>query len=306
MKSVLVFGGTGWLGHNIVLELKRMGAEVTIATRGRKATFAEEVAGIPQIVVDKTDEGAVKDLFAKAHWDAVIDSVPTSASLALIVKYAGALDHYVHCSSTGGYAPLPFIPCDETAPYLGFDGRAGWSRKAVVDAEALNHFCTAGFPATVIRPCYITGPGLLPLDNLGGRRREFLPNLLAGKEMPLPNDGQALLQPIHVLDLARSFALALTHPQSVGQIYNITLDHAVPLNRYVQLNAEAIGGTANIVHVPLEELLRQHPEDPVGLSFFATHMCFTNAKAKAQLGFVPHCTPEEAIRETARWGIRNV
>ena len=306
MKRVIVFGGTGWLGHNIVLELRRQGAEVTIATRGKKAAFLEEVADIPQVTVDKTDEAAMKDLFAHAHWDAVIDSVPTSASLALVVKYAVGIDHYVHCSSTGGYAPLPFIPCDEAAPHLGFNQRAGWSKKAIVDAEALDHFNRAGFPATVIRPCYITGPGLLPLDNLGGRRPEFLPSLKAGKEMPLPDDGQALLQPIHVLDLARSFALALAHPQSIGQVYNITLDHAVPLNRYLQLNAEAIGGTANIVHVPLAELLRQHPEDPVGLSFFATHMCFTNAKAKAQLGFTPHCTPEEAIRETARWGIEHL
>ena len=140
MKRILVFGGTGWLGHNIVLELKRQGADVTIATRGRKAVFLEEVADIPQITVDKTDEAAMKDLFANAHWDAVIDSVPTSASLALIVQYARGIDHYVHGSSTGGYAPLPFIPCDETAPYLGFNQRAGWSKKAIVDAEALDHF----------------------------------------------------------------------------------------------------------------------------------------------------------------------
>ena len=116
MKRVIVFGGTGWLGHNIVLELRRQGAEVTIATRGKKAAFLEEVAGIPQVTVDKTDEAAMKDLFAHAHWDAVIDSVPTSASLALVVKYAVGIDHYVHCSSTGGYAPLPFIPATRPPP----------------------------------------------------------------------------------------------------------------------------------------------------------------------------------------------
>ena len=36
------------------------------------------------------------------------------------------------------------------------------------------------------------------------------------------------------------------------------------------------------------------------LRFFATHMCFTNEKARRELGFVPTHTPEEAIIETAR------
>jgi nucleoside-diphosphate-sugar epimerase len=38
-----------------------------------------------------------------------------------------------------------------------------------------------------------------------------------------------------------------------------------------------------------------------GLRFLATHMCFTIEKAIRDLGYKPHCTPEEAIAETARW-----
>ena len=36
------------------------------------------------------------------------------------------------------------------------------------------------------------------------------------------------------------------------------------------------------------------------LRFFATHMCFTIAKARRDLGFEPRHTPEATIRETAR------
>jgi nucleoside-diphosphate-sugar epimerase len=111
-----------------------------------------------------------------------------------------------------------------------------------------------------------------------------------------------LLQPIHIDDLAVSFRLALEHPVSIGEIYNITLDHAVTLNRYIELNAEALGKKAHINYVPLEEMCKKYAGEinDTWLRFFATHMCFTNEKARRELGFVPTHTPEEAIIETAR------
>ena len=39
----------------------------------------------------------------------------------------------------------------------------------------------------------------------------------------------------------------------------------------------------------------------IGLRFVATHMSFTIEKAIRDLGYKPHCTPEEAIEETAIW-----
>lgn len=301
VKSVIIFGGTGWLGHTVAVQLAAAGADVTIASRGKKNTFTDRVDHFDTVTIDKNDAEAMKELFACRQWDAVIDTVPTLKSIESIANYARGMEHYVHCSSTGGYAPLPFVPCDETAPYIGFDNSSGWRHKAIVDSDVMMRFNTVGFPATVIRPCYITGPGMLPLDNLGGRRREFIPDIINGVELPLPDDGQALLQPIHIEDLAASFVLALTHPHSKGQIYNITLDHAIPLNRYINLNAEALGCTAKIRHTPLAQLLEEYPQDPIGMRFLATHMCFTNAKARRELDYVPRHTPEEAIRQTARW-----
>ena len=157
------------------------------------------------------------------------------------------------------------------------------------------------FPGTVIRPCYITGGGdCLPLDNLGGRRKDFLPDIIAGKTLEVPDNGLALLQPIHVKDLARSFRLAVENRRSIGERYNICLDHALPLKDYLALNGEAIGKKVNLEFVPLAELLVRYPDNPVGLSFVATHMCFTIDKARTEIGYEPTYTPEEAICETAR------
>ena len=86
---------------------------------------------IPQIKADKDNSLEMAEIFKKKY-DIVIDSVPGAASIENIFKYARGLKHYIHCSSTGGYAPLPFVPGNETTPYTGSFG-GGWKQKAEVD-----------------------------------------------------------------------------------------------------------------------------------------------------------------------------
>ena len=303
MKKVIVFGGTGWLGHKVALNFAKANYDVTVASRGTNEVFAERISGIRRVLLNKKSEDDMRSLLAE-NFDVIVDTVPTTESIELVYRFAGKnLEHYIHCSSTGGYAPLPFVPCDETAPYGGFDSNSGWARKARVDNLAMEYFSATGFPSTVIRPCYITGGGdKLPLDNLGGRRADFIPDILAGKTLDLPGDGQALLQPIHVDDLADSFLLAALTRNSISQRYNICLEHAVPIRRYIELNAEAVGCEAKINLMSVPDMLEKYKgrADEIGLRFFATHMCFSIEKARRELGYNPKNTPEQTIRETAR------
>ena len=299
--KVLVVGGTGWVGHHIAQAFHAVGYDVTICSRGRKNTYLNEIPEeIPRVQADKTNEAQIAEVLA-ARYDVVVDSVPTEAGIDNIVKRARGLKHYVHCSSTGGYAPLPFIPGDETMPYDHFLG--GWKAKGIVDAKVMDLCCRGRLPATVLRPCYITGPGMLPLDNLGGRREDFITDILVGKPLDLPDDGQALLQPIHVEDLAEAFVLAAEEPRSIGQVYNICLEKALTIRRYLELTAAALDREVQIALLGVEDMLAKYSGSvsEVGLRFFATHMCYDISKAREQLGYEPHCTTEEAIEETARW-----
>jgi len=303
--KVLVLGGGGWLGHRIAKQFHAAGDEVVIASRGVKTAFLDECAGIPQVCVDKKSDDAMRELL-QADFDVIADSVPFPETILAVARYGKRLKHYLHCSSTGGYAPLPFLPCDETAPYTGFPVGGGWKLKVEVDRLAMRLFMEQGFPATVLRPCYITGPGLPPLDNLGGRREDFLADLAAEREIDLPDNGQALLQPVHVEDLAAAFVRAARSGRATGQIFNLCCDHALTIADYVRLNAAALGHEAHLNFIELEAMLRKYAGQcsEVGLRFFATHMCFTNAKARALLGWQPRYTTVAAIEETARFAVR--
>lgn len=300
--KILLMGGTGWLGHHIARQLAKAGYEFTILTRGQKAQFKDVADEFPTIIADKKDEASMRDVF-KTRYTHIIDTVPTVESITWVKKYAMGVEHYIHCSSTGGYAPLPFIPCNETAFYKGFARGTGWDKKRIYDEMVMEMYQKEGFPVTVIRPCYITGPGMLPLDNFGGRREDFIRDIVNEVPLDVPVDGQALLQPIHVYDLASSFVLALTHQRSIGQIYNICLDHALPLNQYLEVNAAVFGKKPVINYMSVEEMQKKHAGhiDEIGLRFVSTHMCFSIDKAIHDLDYRPHCTPEAAIEETALW-----
>jgi nucleoside-diphosphate-sugar epimerase len=279
------------------------GYDVTICSRGKKDEFLVEIpADLTYLQADKSDAQAMEKILQEPY-EVIIDSVPSEETITIIQQKASKLRHYVHCSSTGGYAPLARIPGDETLPYTNF--RGGWQKKSRVDSMALTLFAQGLLPATIIRPSYITGTGKLPLDNLGGRRPDFLTDIKKGNKLDLPNDGQALLQPIHVKDLAQAFLLAIETRESIGQIYNICLEKAITLQRYLELNAEALGAPAvNISYLPLEEMVAKYEgqSSETGLRFLATHMCYDISKAKTHLGYRPQYTTEEAVMEGAQEG----
>ena len=114
--KILILGGTGWVGHHCAIHFQRAGYQVTVGSRGKNQEFIAELPrDIERLSLDKTREPEMAAVF-KTAYDIVVDTVPTEATIDLIVKYASRLKQYIHCSSTGGYAPLTFIPGDETMP----------------------------------------------------------------------------------------------------------------------------------------------------------------------------------------------
>lgn len=300
MKAI-IFGGTGWVGHNIARVFSEAGHEAVICSRGYKTTYENNIPRhIRRVRADKSRESEIAGVL-KDRYDVVVDSVPGRDSVFHIAEHARGCAKYIHCGSTGGYAPLPYVPGDESCPYGHFMG--GWKEKAEADAAALSLFREKGFPAAILRPSYITGPGDFPIDNMGGRRRDFIKDILAEKPLVLANDGRALLQPVHVVELARAFLLAALEPGGEGEIYNVCLEKAVTVRKYFELTAAALGRKARFRFMPLEEMVAVHGRetDEVGMRFFAEHMCYDIRKARERLKFFPRVSTEEAIKQSALW-----
>ena len=301
--KVLVIGGTGWVGHNIVLAFGEAGHDVTVFTRGKKSTFAPLVAQYKQVVADKLDRASVEKTLLDGKYDVVIDSVPCPALIQTLSELRDLYGRYIHCGSTGVYTPLQYFPGDEEHPfaqkvYEGFEGKVASDRAALELSRA------GKLAMTILRPCCIAGKGNIPLDNLGGRRKDFVSDLQQEKVLDLPGDGNMLLQIVHVRDLARAFVLAAERPQTVGEVINICGEKAVTLARYCSLNAHALKKEASFAFLPFEGMIAKYGEEiRGGLTFLVEHMCFSIEKAKRLLDYTPVYTLEQAIAETVEYAL---
>ena len=167
-KKLLILGGTGFIGPNMVKYALDRGHAVTILTRGRSAT---KVDGVEHIIADR--EGDL-GMLSSRRWDAVLDNNARDYRwVARSVKaLRDATPHYLFVSSISAYRTdnmsyatagnVRMVPLDEGherfAPPPGFkDGDEAPYGLTKAISENLVHEAFPG-RATIIRPGLIVGP----------------------------------------------------------------------------------------------------------------------------------------------------
>ncbi len=167
-KKLLILGGTGFIGPNMVKYALARGHEVTILTRGKSAT---KVEGVEHIIADR--EGDL-GMLSTRRWDAVLDN--NARDYRWVERSTAALKqstpHYLFVSSISAYktdnmsyataGTVRTTPLDEGAerfaPPTGFkDGDEAPYGLTKAMSERLVH---AAFPGrtTIVRPGLIVGP----------------------------------------------------------------------------------------------------------------------------------------------------
>jgi 2'-hydroxyisoflavone reductase len=213
-RSVLVLGGTGFVGPPIVRRALDAGFAVTLFNRGR--TNAELFPDLELLIGDRDgDLDSLADaVAAKRKWDAVIDLSGYGADhvAATARLLAPAAEQYVFVSSVAVYASFA-EPNDEMSPvHTSRSGDYG-PQKAWAEREA-----EAAMPGrvTALRPTYIAGPG----DNTD--RFTYWPARAArGGEMLVPGPQDRPVQFVDVRDVAL-LALQAVERRLVGA-YNAVI-----------------------------------------------------------------------------------
>jgi 2'-hydroxyisoflavone reductase len=212
--SILILGGTGFIGPHLVRYATERGHKLTIFTRGQHD--AELPASVERLHGDRN--GQLDSLKGK-KWDAVIDDSATNPtwvqlSTDLLKNSAGA---YMFTSSTGVYYPYLKRGIDESVPVHTEavnpkDGSETYGvAKAQCEQVVMNAFGKRGY---VVRPSYIVGPG----DTTD--RFPYWPVRLArGGEVLAPGHADDPMQLVDVRDLTE-FMVQLLENDKPG-IYNV-------------------------------------------------------------------------------------
>lgn len=167
-KTLLILGGTGFIGPHTVKYALARGHEVTILTRGRSAT---KVDGVEHLIADREGDLGV---LAKRRWDAVLDN--NARDYRWVQRSTRALrdstGHYLFVSSISAYrtpamsygsaGDVRMTPVTEaherfTPPPAWKDGdEAPYGLTKAISEDLV----TAAFPgrATIVRPGLIVGP----------------------------------------------------------------------------------------------------------------------------------------------------
>jgi nucleoside-diphosphate-sugar epimerase len=299
MKT-LIIGGTRYLGAAIARELHAHAYEVSVLHRGK--TPGDLPGEVTHLLGDARDPGLVGRHLRERRYDAVVDTILQAADLAwclpLLRRYAGQL---AHCGSTGVYAPAARVPSRETDPTPCPEVLGGFGAKLAQDQALLDFHEKTGFHVCSLRVSNVIGAGDVPLDIWGARNPAYFQRLADHEAIWIPNDGRALVQPVHVNDLARGFRAAIETEKAAGQVYNLSCDRPVTLTGYAEYAREILGSRSSFRYVAMEEILATGKANESGLRFLCEHMCIDSGKARRDLGYRPVMDVRESLRESLAW-----
>ena len=303
--KIVVIGGTGHVGTYLVPGLVTAGHEVISVSRQKRKPYSEHAAWahVKQIVIDR-EEADIKKTFgkqiAKLSPDIVIDMICFTPESARLIAEAlnGEVQHFLHCGTMWVYGFSEQVPTDETQPRKPF-GDYG-IKKAAIESWLLSYSGKTGFPATILHPGHIVGPGWIPLNPAGNFNPEVFKTLSAGKELVLPNMGMETVHHVHAGDVAQAFIKAINHrSNSIGESFHVVSPQALTLRGYAAAMAEWFGMEAKLKFLPWEKWKLTVSEKDADATW--DHIAHSpNAsieKAKKQIDYNPRYTSLQAVQE---------
>ena len=241
MSTVVVFGGTGFLGRRLVHRLAAEGITVRVAVRhpdgARSALPAADLAQVTIFRADVRDQASVTAAITGA--DAVVNAVSAyveKGGVTFEAVHVQGAEMVARSASRLGVARLVLISGlgadpQSRSPYIRSPGRG---ELAVQQA----------FPdATIVRPSAMFGPGDALFGTLANIARLF-------PVLPLIGGGRTRLQPVYVEDVAEAVARLIADPGIVGRTYELAGPEAYTLRDLVRFTLRVMGKRRLLSPVP--------------------------------------------------------
>jgi nucleoside-diphosphate-sugar epimerase len=280
------------------------GHEVVAVSRGARRPYHEspEWQSVEHVTLDRDAaerDGSFGRTIAGLRGDAVVDLIcfDVDSATHIVDALRDRIEIFVHCGSLWVHGVPRERPYDESAPREPF-GDYG-IRKAEIERFLLDE-ARNGFPASVLHPGHITGPGWNPINPAGNLDTSVFDSLARGDLVVLPDDGTATLQHVHADDVAQAFALALSHREAaIGEAFHVAAAEPVTLREYAEASASWFGREAKLDFLPWDEWRTTVSERDAEITFdHVMHSPHASIdKARTRLGFEPKYSAVEAARD---------
>jgi dihydroflavonol-4-reductase len=319
--NVLVTGGTGFVGANLVRELIADGHTVRVLARPGGDRRALEGCAVEVVDGDLLDPASLRAAVAGAHhvYHAAADyrlwapdlrvlyraNVDGTRHLLAAAAEAGA-ERIVYTSTVGAVGiPADGTPGDEATPVSLADMVGAYKRSKFLAERVADEWAARGAPVVIVNPSAPIGPWDVKPTPTG----QMIVDFVNGKMIGSVDTG---LNVVHVRDVARGHILAAQKGR-VGERYilghrNLSLLEifrmlsaltGVPAPRFrvpyavAWMGAAAMEGFARVTRRP--------PAVPLtAVRMARKRMYFSSDKAVRELG-LPQTPAETAIQDAVTW-----
>ena len=306
-SRVLVTGGAGFIGSELVRQLAEAGHRVLVVdnlVNGRR----DNLDGLPGDQVELlVEDMRHPERFAKQLQDTSVlfnlaclgvrhsihspvenHDVNATGTLRLLgaARQAG-VKRFIHVSSSEVYGTARWAPMSEEHPT--YPHTVYGASKLAGECYARAYHDTHGYATTIIRPFNAYGPRCHHEGDSGEVIPKFVLRCLAGKPMIVFGDGTQTRDFTYVGDTARGILMAGFSDATIGQTINLGTGAEVTMNALAQQVAAVVGRRdAEVIHdVP-------RPGDVMRL-FAGTE------RAATLLGFFPRVPLAEGLAKLRDW-----
>lgn len=321
--EILVTGGNGFLGHNLISALQERGDHVRVLALPSEDTTRLEERGV---AIFRGDIRSPEDLIAPMRgvegvfhlaamigvWRAMEDyyavNVTGTENVCRAAMSAG-VHRIVYISSAMVYDMAAGRAATEDDFLEPLDEPYSWT-KAQGDMLVQRLIREEHLPATIVRAGTLIGPG----DRLNfGRMTD---RIRAGKGIII-GSGKNIIPLVYITDLVQGLILALDSKQAEGKIYNLSNDQAITQKVFYSTIAREIGVAAPRIYVPyfplyfaahLAERLAVFSNNRIlpfltrhGVKLYGADNRLSIEKARRELGYAPKVSLLQAIHITCDW-----
>lgn len=306
---VVIIGGSGHVGTYLVPRLLAAGYEVINISRAQREPYQTHGAwrSVQQVNADRAAEDA-QGVFGQRvralEPDLVIDMICFNLASAqqIVESVRGQVQHFLHCGTIWSMGHSVEVPATEETPRQPFE-EYGIQKSAIQD-YLLEQARRYNFPATVLQPGHIVGPGWIPINPAGNLDPGVFTRLAHGEEVALPNLGLETLHHVHADDVAQSFMQALANRSvSLGEAFHVVSPAALTLRGYAERVAAWFGQPACLKFLSWEEWRRTVSDEYAAQTWdhIAHSPNASIAKAQRLLDYHPRYSSLQAVHESLQW-----
>lgn len=267
---ITVFGGSGFVGSQLVHALARRGWRVRVACRRPDRAWKLQTSGsVGQIQAVRCDATRPDEVAAAlAGADAAINLI------GILFESGRRSFHALHVDAARNIAEACAAANVDRLVHISAIGANPESASdyARTKAEAEMAVREVKPNAVIIRPSIVFGAGDDFLNRFA-RMAQFAPAL------PLIGGGHTRFQPVYVADVAEAIARAATLPQAAGRTF--------------ELGGPAVMTFADVLRLVRRETYRRNPLVP--LPFFVARIIGSLAQLTAFVGIPPVLTRDQVV-----------